>query len=417
LHKFDGGKDRKETTMKKKHGVFFGFAVLMITAIFTLAGCDTDGSSDDDPVLIETAAQFNAIRNNLSGHYILDADINLASYAKWEPIGQFVPLSDAPDEQETPKLELAFTGMFDGNGHKISNVVIPESTELAVGLFGCVAGDNGVVKNLVVEKVTVTGSMLVGGVIGYAQSGNLIENITLQGTNTITGTKLENGMVGGIVGGGFGDIKNCSANAAIFLNGSTAMGGVLAGGMEDGSFISCKATGSVTVGSGIMVGIGGLAACGQNAVEITNCTADVTITIKSEAKDCTMIGGLLGYTGRYAPDAPTVISGCTVKADITVPASAERVGGLVGSGFYSGMFASMASMPGYEFLAAPNAFKVTNSSTSGSITGGCTDLVGKIAGYIYDNSTVDATTCTSTMTGPSALFGGNKNSAGLGTLK
>jgi hypothetical protein len=43
----DGGKDRKETTMKKRHGVFFGFAVLLITAIFTLAGCDTDGSSND----------------------------------------------------------------------------------------------------------------------------------------------------------------------------------------------------------------------------------------------------------------------------------------------------------------------------------------------------------------------------------
>jgi hypothetical protein len=33
-------------------------------------------------------------------------------------------------------------------------------------------------------------------------------------------------------------------------------------------------------------------------------------------------------------------------------------------------------------LAAPNAFTVTNSSTSGSITGDCTDLVGKIAGYM-----------------------------------
>jgi hypothetical protein len=31
--------------MKKRHGVFFGFAVLLITAIFTLAGCDNDGGS------------------------------------------------------------------------------------------------------------------------------------------------------------------------------------------------------------------------------------------------------------------------------------------------------------------------------------------------------------------------------------
>jgi hypothetical protein len=98
--------------MKKRHGVFFGFAALMIAAIFTLAGCDTNGSSDDDPVLIETAAQFDAIRNNLSGHYILANDIDLASYSNFEPIGVFVPVSESPEDEENPNLELAFTGVL-----------------------------------------------------------------------------------------------------------------------------------------------------------------------------------------------------------------------------------------------------------------------------------------------------------------
>jgi hypothetical protein len=35
--------------MKNEHGVFFGFAVLLVTVIFMLAGCDTGtGSSVDD---------------------------------------------------------------------------------------------------------------------------------------------------------------------------------------------------------------------------------------------------------------------------------------------------------------------------------------------------------------------------------
>jgi hypothetical protein len=34
--------------MKKKHGVFFGFAVLLIAAIFTLAGCDNGTGGGDD---------------------------------------------------------------------------------------------------------------------------------------------------------------------------------------------------------------------------------------------------------------------------------------------------------------------------------------------------------------------------------
>jgi hypothetical protein len=33
--------------MKKRHGVFFGFAVLLITAIFTFTGCDNNSGGDD----------------------------------------------------------------------------------------------------------------------------------------------------------------------------------------------------------------------------------------------------------------------------------------------------------------------------------------------------------------------------------
>jgi hypothetical protein len=42
--------------MRKRHGVFFGFAVLLITAIFTVTGCDNSGGDDDsnDPFLGET---------------------------------------------------------------------------------------------------------------------------------------------------------------------------------------------------------------------------------------------------------------------------------------------------------------------------------------------------------------------------
>lgn len=365
------------------------------------------GGTKTSPWQIETAEQLAEIRNNLGAYYVLNADINLSSYGNFEPIGAFVPVSEAPEDSETPKLELAFTGGFDGKGHKISNITISAPTTNGVGLFGCVAGANGAVKNLVVENVTVTGTMLVSGVIGYAASTNPVENITLQGANTITAAYA---MAGGIVGGGFADIKNCSANADIILTGNGNTAGVLAGGMENSSIISCNATGSISTGSTSMGAIGGLAACVANAPEITDCTVDVTITVPSE--NCGMIGGLLGYTGRYAPDDPTAISGCTVQANITVPASAERVGGLVGSGFYSAAYKDMFPEPG--------AFSIRTSTSSGSIvTAGGNDLIGTIAGYIYDNSTV-ASSCSSTMTingGAGVQIGGDKSSAGLDTLK
>jgi hypothetical protein len=378
-------------------------------------GCDNGNGSDDTPVAIKTAAELDAIRNNLSGNYILEADIDLSSYTNFVPIGTFVPISDDPTE-ETPKLEMTFTGVFDGNGHKISNVTISAPTQKGVGLFGCVAGDNGIIKNLVVENVTVTGYMLVGGVIGYGEITNTIENITLQGTNNIICTT---NMAGGIVGGGFCEIKNSSAVASITLTGPSeegvGMAGILVGGLEDGSIIGCTVTGGSITAPGGSMGIGGMAASAQAAAEVKNCAVNnVTITV---GENCFMIGGLLGYTGTYAPDAPTSIDNCTVtNVTINAPTSAERIGGIVGSGFYSGMYAAMASTPGYEFVGAPSAFTGANSSASGSITGGCTDLVGKIAGYTYDNSKVE-NSCTSTMTGPTGNIGGTKSDADLSTLK
>jgi cellulose 1,4-beta-cellobiosidase len=38
---------KKECSMKKRHGLFFGFAVLALAAIFTLAGCDNLAGGDD----------------------------------------------------------------------------------------------------------------------------------------------------------------------------------------------------------------------------------------------------------------------------------------------------------------------------------------------------------------------------------
>jgi hypothetical protein len=385
----------------------------LFVLVLLIADCTNGSTNNDSPVVIKTAAELGAIRNNLDGNYVLGADIDLSPYTSFTPIGTFVPLSEAPEDQETPKLELAFTGVFDGNGHKISNVTIFAPAQAGVGLFGCVAGEKGLVKNLVVENATVTGNMLVSGVIGYGASVNTVEGITLQGNNSITGTV----MVGGIVGGGFCNIKNSSAAAVITLTGVGDVGsaGILAGGMEDSSFIACTVTGgSITAPAGSN-GIGGLAGCAQEAVDVKDCAvSNITITVGA---DCFMIGGLLGFVGAYSPDAPTSIDNCRVTSvTITAPFSAERIGGIVGSGFYSSVYAAMAAMPGYEFLGAPGAFTVTNSSTSGSITGGCIDLVGKIAGYIYDNSTV-AGTCTSTMTGAANNVGGDKNSADLSTLK
>jgi predicted small secreted protein len=386
---------------------FIGLPVLLLVLSLTLVGCPTDGGGGDDIIKISTAEQFTAIRNQLDGHYVLEADIDLSGYANWEPIGVFEPASEDPADEENPNLSLAFTGIFDGNGHKISNVTISIPAGSEVGLFGCVAGTDGVVKNLVVENVTVSGMMLVGGVIGYGATTNTIKNVTLQGNNTITGYM----MAGGIVGGGFCPIADCNATVTITADNveAPAVVGILAGGMEDASIINCTATGTINA-AGMSFGVGGLAACALSAQEVTNCTVDITINITGAYG--MMIGGLLGYSGTYSSldPNPTVISNCTVNAVITAPESVERIGGIVGSGFYANDYKD------YPLRDKPSSFKVKDCSTSGSITGG--SLVGTIAGYTYDNSTVEDS-CTSTMAGVTGgvLVGGDKTTVDLSGLK
>ncbi|AWI05552.1 cell wall-binding repeat-containing protein [Clostridium drakei] len=343
-----------------------------------------------DPYQIANASQFNRIRRYLDKNYILTADIDLSTYENWEPIGAFKPISDKPEDEETPDITFAFSGIFNGNGHKTSNIHISRDNSAGVGLFGCVAGDNASIQNLVVENVTVLGKQLVGGVIGYGSFKNDAASISLIGKNSIKGGFL----VGGIVGGGFCNIKNCNANAEVTLFGDNAQGiGVLAGGMEGCSLISCSATGTVTALGKGNFSIAGLSGAAQESPSVENCNADVIITV---GENSSMVGGLLGNAGTYDIEKPTLIKNCSVNASIKAADSAERIGGIVGGGFYLDAYKDVRPVP--------TVYKVVDSKTSGSIDGG--KIIGTIAGHAY-NSKVE--NCTSTMT-----VNGNSNAVQIG---
>ncbi|MDR1579636.1 MAG: hypothetical protein LBS35_04715 [Synergistaceae bacterium] len=385
--------------MRKKIGILW---VLLIAAFVFMSGGCGGGSSDfaggsgtsDDPWQITTPVQLANVKKDLDAHFVLTGDIDLAA-ENWAPIGDFVPASDNPGD-ETPDMELAFTGVFDGGGRTISNVTIDNSAGAAIGLFGCVAGD-GVVSNLTVKDADVKGGALVAAVVGYG-AGKAVENVHLVGDNRIEGGGLTEGtargMVGGIVGGGFCDIIDCSAEAEIILDvSSEGVVGVLAGGMEDSDIIGCSAKGTVTVTGNNNFGIGGLVGSAQESDTVQNCTSDVVMKITGNGND--LIGGLAGFAGKEGDSEYTLISECEAKASITMTGSDnKRIGGIVGGGFYVNMYST--------YFPKPCAIQIKDCETSGSIAGG--SYVGSIIGYAYNNSTV--TNCTSTaMSGPSNQIG------------
>jgi hypothetical protein len=380
----------------------------------SLSGFAGGQGTPEDPYQIATAEHLENVRNHLDANFVLTNDIT--SYENEKPIGAFAPISDKPEDAETPNPDLAFTGGFDGGGHKISNISIDAPDGSGVGLFGCIAGESASISNLTVENVNVGGMMLVSGVVGYGAEG-VVKNVKLVGDNNIkASSSIEDGMVGmvgGIVGGGFCDIIDCEAQAnvelVVDLGQLSQCVGILAGGMEDCDITGSSAKGSVTVVGSDIAGIGGLAGCVMGGQNVRNCRADVDITVGANNM---LIVGLLGYSGISEGSGKTLISGCTVRANITAPNSAERIGGIVGGGFYMAAYK--------EYFPEPGAIRVANCQTSGEITiseGSTISTAGTIIGYAFNNSSVEGCTSGMTINSSPANMVGSSDTSLLGTLQ
>ena len=301
-------------------------------------------AAETEVIEISTAEELAAINENLSGNYVLTADIDLAGM-EWKPIGTFVPSGESGEEQELPLQSAAFTGIFDGAGHKISNLVIDQPEGMALGLFGCISGSS--VGNFTVENASADGMVMVSDVIGYAFSSK-VSDISLVGGKVTahSGEFSGEGMYGGIVGAGMNSvISGCSASAEIVLPDGTANAGIIGGGLELTSVIDCSASGTVTAGNDCY-GLGGISGCGFGADEFTGNTAEnVMITA---GKNCYWIGGITGYAGGFGEEygiPVTKFSNCTVRNVVIAAENAEGTDSIVGAGFYSEQAAEAMGAP------------------------------------------------------------------------
>jgi len=300
----------------------------------------------DAPIEIATVEALAAINENLSGHYILTADIDLNG-AEWTPIGAYAPSGESEEEQEIPATETAFTGTFDGQGHTIRNLTINQPEGWAMGLFGC--ANNAQIANFTLENASVDASLMSADVLGYAYCSTVSGVTLINGKVTAhAGEMSEEGMYGGIVGAGMGSmIENCSAQAEIILPDGTANAGIVGGGLEMTSVVGCTATGTVTAGNNCY-GLGGVSGCGFAAEQFTdNVAENVAITA---GDNCYWIGGITGYAGGFADESlgmpVTVFKNCAAKnVSVATGENADGVGDIVGAGFYNEEVAAANGAP------------------------------------------------------------------------
>ncbi|KXL54224.1 endo-1,4-beta-xylanase A precursor [Anaerotignum neopropionicum] len=357
----------------------------------------------NDPYLIGTVEELDAMREDLGGYYRLENDIDL-SETDWTPVGAYRP--DPYDSSgEAPDEEYAFHGTFDGNGYTISGLTV-EDESMCVGLFGVVA--NATVENFIIEDATISGNTMAAAAIGYAYHST-IDDVDLSGANTITGFvdsgTMPPNMLAGVVGAGIDTtILNCDVTGTTMtmevIEDASMLGtnvhdiGLVGGGLEGCNLENCTADdSSIAVDGDYCFGIGGLSGCAISAEYIMNCEVmDVTITVGDYAY---LIGGLMGYVGQDGENPATEISNCSAGVDLTVGNDSARVGGLIGGGFYLDAYKA--------FYPIPTRFKLANCATDGSISAGAgSEAVGTLVGYAC---LCNIENCNSDMTGVSDMVG------------
>ena len=149
--------------------------------------------------------------------YILTEDICLNGEddnINWTPIGYYNLSSDYK----------SFSGVFDGNGHTISNLYIDNIDNLnSLGLFGLAR--NAVIKNTIISDATITSqsSIRAGMIAAFANNTDVLNC-------TADGMIHANGTLGGIIGSCTGVtnttfVANC-VNNAVFEN-TSQTGGII----------------------------------------------------------------------------------------------------------------------------------------------------------------------------------------------
>jgi len=360
--------------------------VLILLGTFGLTGTAWAGTysggtgEPNSPYKIATANDLNDIGNHIEDFndcFILVNDINMAGYngTQFNIIGA---LGDP------------FTGVFDGNGHTISNFSYEISSGYSIGLFRIVDDPNAVIKNLSMVDPNINGGTGdgVGALVGELANGT-ISGCAVQG-GRISGRRYIGGLVGqarrpygvktltncyskctvsgdygigGVVGvlwpmKGQVTIRYCSSTGSV--SGGKYVGGVV--GNLEGSIYDCNSS-AVVSGDDYVGGLVGSAIAPVG--EIINCSAVGNVTATGD-----FVGGLVGE------NMESHISDCCEAGDVE---GSSMVGGLIGYNYDGG---------------------IINCHATGNVRSDCGHaggLVGRSGGYraiisdCYSTGTVSAT--------------------------
>lgn len=178
-----------------------------------------EGSSSDNPIFIYTIADFMKLDDDYNAYYKLVNDLDFSEVTDFTPVF----------------LSRAFTGSFDGDGHTLKNISI-NKRHTYVAIFGRNSGtiknlnienmninltgtaqssqyigilaarNTGTIDNVTVKESTITtyfslsGTVRIGGLVSYSESGSKINNSNVDVSFDITSISRTEYNIGGLAG-------------------------------------------------------------------------------------------------------------------------------------------------------------------------------------------------------------------------
>ena len=337
--------------------------------------------TEEEPYQVDSANDlaYFAYKTQILGeqcfdHIVLTKDIDLSGH-DWMPIGT--------GRNVVSGVQPYFRGVFDGQGHTISNLNInvegyQELNEY--GLFGQV-NDGAIIKDFIISSGQVKGlNSDVGVVVGYLQNAT-IENVT--NYVDVTGEDYVGGIVGSVSSGT--TLDNCINNGSV--SGREFVGGIAGSVAWSGAtIINSTNNGSVTGTLGSIGGIAGLG-LGYALIEGNTNYGDVIAT------EAYYVGGIVG---NLSDDSSASSFNYTINenANYATVQGNNDVGGIVGSSRQNASITnnhnlgnistsnsadSAAGIAGYF-----NSGSLTGNTTRGNVTG--TRYVGGLVGYLQSGT-------------------------------
>ena len=330
------------------------------------------GASENRPIAIASSDNLIALRdavndgNNYSGVFFKQTN-DIALSDEWAPIG------NTTDNK--------FSGVYDGNNKKISNLNIASGTSKALfGFLGGVSADEiaivAVVKNLTVEgaggtEPDVTGDVnaIVAGIVANVTANSRIENCKNYANIKVTGSD-NTGNIGGIAATCTGEninIEGC-VNYGKITGNSGNNGGIVGNFIATTSLITnCHNHGDIeNAATTLTSATGGIAGVINSAsAEINRCSNSGKISITVAANR-----GLGGITGTIN-GAGSIVSECFNLGTIE---GMNNMGGI--SGVMSGTGTSkISNCYNKGAVLFGNRTAVNNAGIAGNLSGNLASVI------------------------------------------